>query len=154
MHDFHLQGHEVVQQHLFIDCRTPQPKKKHRYRHQDYHSSMFVAIYTKKRKFSIRTLLFLCRQRASYMRNQITHVSKCVGGSLCRFSYLKTFWGKMGKVTGKNYRGVATTLFGCMGVKVEIIWWPCQKYIFEIMKEQKWRKIQLHHRYQATHQNT
>ena len=46
LHDLHYQGHGVAPQDLFIDFRTPWPKK-HRYRHQDYLSSMFLAKDTK-----------------------------------------------------------------------------------------------------------
>ena len=52
-----------------------------------------------------RTLPFLCRQRAGYMRNQMTNVLKCAGGYVGSAN-LETFREKkiLEKVTEKNYR--------------------------------------------------
>ena len=62
LHDLHIQGHEVAPQHLFIDFRAPLPKK-HRYRHQDYPSSMFLAKDTKNNKNSALRPFYFCAAR-------------------------------------------------------------------------------------------
>ena len=62
VHDLHFQGHGVAPRHLFIDFRTPWPKK-HRYRHQDYISSMFLAKDTKNNENSALGPFKFCAAR-------------------------------------------------------------------------------------------
>ena len=62
VHDLHFQGHGVAPRHLFIDFRTPW-LKKHRYRHQDYISSMFLAKDTKNNENSALGPFKFCAAR-------------------------------------------------------------------------------------------
>ena len=62
LHDLHFQGHGMAPRHLLIDFRTPRPKK-HRYRHQGYISSMFLAKDTKNNKNSALGPFRFCAAR-------------------------------------------------------------------------------------------
>ena len=54
--------------------------KKHRYRHQDYISSMFIAKDMKNNDISALGPSIFVPPEAGYMGNQMTNVLKFVGG--------------------------------------------------------------------------
>ena len=109
VHDLHFQGHGVAPRHLFIDFRTPWPKK-HRYRHQDYISSMFLAKDTKNNENSALGPFKFCAARGRGTWEPTWQMCSNVS-EVCRVSYMETFCEKKirEKLTGEKLQGVATT---------------------------------------------
>ena len=116
VHDLHFQGHGVAPRHLFIDFRTPWPKK-HRYRHQDYISSMFLAKDTKNNENSALGPFKFCAARGRGTWEPTWQMCSNVS-EVCRVSYMETFCEKKsGKnLQGKNYRGGCNNPPGCIRV--------------------------------------
>ena len=85
--------------------------KKHRYRHQDYISSMFLAKDTKNDVNSALGPFKFCAARGRGTWEPTWKMCSNVS-EVCRVSYMETFCEKKirEKLTGENYRGgVATT---------------------------------------------
>ena len=120
LHDLHFQGHGVAPRHLFIDFRTPWPKK-HRYRHQDYISSMFLAKDTKNNENSALGPFNFCAARG--WGTWETKWQMCWNVSeVCRVNYLEMFCEKnREKLTGEKLQGGCSNPLGCIRVKNEIL---------------------------------
>ena len=109
-HDFPLQGHGVAPQDLFIDSRTS-CLKKHRYRHQDYLSSMFLTKDTKNYEhFLLGPFHFrAAKGHACYLKNQINEYAKYVGGMYYVGSDILIRFVKKSRKKEKNYRVLQQT---------------------------------------------
>ena len=120
VHDLHFQGHRVAPRHLFIDFRTPWPKK-HRYRHQDYNSSMFLAKDTKNNENSALGPFKFCAARGRGTWEPTWQMCSNVS-EVCRVSYMETFCEKKiwEKLTGEKTTGgwgCNNPPLGCIRVK-------------------------------------
>ena len=93
----------MAPRHLFVDFRTPQPKK-HRYRHQDHISSMFLAKDTKNNENSALGPFKFCSARG---RGTCEPYDKCT--QMCRRYVGSAIWRRsVKKNLGKTYRGKTT----------------------------------------------
>ena len=120
VHDLHFQGHGVAPRHLFIDFRTPWPKK-HRYRHQDYISSMFLAKDTKNNENSALGPFKFCAARGRGTWELTWQMCSNVS-EVCRVSYMETFCEKKirEKLTGEKLQGgVQQPPLRCIRVKIK-----------------------------------
>ena len=134
LHDLHFQGHGVAPRHLFIDFRTPWPKK-HRYRHQDYISSMFLAKDMKNNENSALGLFNFCAARGRGSGVHEKPNDKCA--KMCRRYVGSAIWKRsVKKNPGKTYRGKTTggcsNPLGCFRVNLDF----CKSLFLKINSQQ------------------